>query len=1622
MTTSYTSIDEVSKYVLELAKDGEIKEEHAYDLLKKMHFLQLKEEEKCEQADIAIIGASCMFPDAHDLDEYWSNLISGVNSLKPFPAERLNVMGEISSDFEAEIRASTYKAGYLNDIFRFDPAFFRISPKEAVHMDPVQRLFLQTTYEAAEDAGYGGGRLRDSRTGVFVGIDTTNTSLYRTVLEEDNLLSLTGSLTGIIASRLSYFLNLSGPAVVMDTACSSGLVAVHEACAALRNNNCEMAIVGGVNVFLLPQIDVGASEIESGQGIIRTFDRNSAGTLWGEGLGTIMLKPLRAAKKDNDPIYAVIKGSAINNDGASNGITAPNVKAQIEVITMAWNNAGIHPETISYMETHGTGTLLGDPVEVKGITESFKRFTDKKQFCGIGSVKSNIGHTVAASGIASLLKTILILKHKTVPPTIHFDAPNPLIDFDDSPVYVVNKMERLPQAEHPLRIGVSSFGFSGTNCHMIVEEYVPVQDKPDNEDSRELDAHYLLTISAKNRESLLRTIKRYSKAIQSNKQADLADICYTANTGRGHYAHRLALLFSEREELIDILNALAELTDIRRHTFSTVYYGEHKGTFRSAARTDGGNSGNGDSEQLVRSLTEQANRLVQTLSILPADSAHMNDFELLCELYVQGATVNWEMLYEKQARTRLRLPGYAFDEQRYYPRPQLHPNRQPINGRRLDHPLLHSRLAVSMDQDIYETAFRVADDWVLHEHQIVGVPTVPGVTYLEMAREAGQFYFPNRSIELQDVIFMTPLSVPGDEAKHVQTVINKTRRDCLEFAVMSYDGAESSLDRAWVVHVTGKIAAIPDDDLPGMLDIAKMKHKLQLSHQRQSDPEQPQAVSTAIFDWGPRWDNLSAAYTGEQEVLLEFELPEQYAEDMSACWLHPALLDNAANWVSFHMVEGAYLPLTYKRFQIYGKMPRQFYAYIQTNRNSSENISQPKEVYTIDLLLADADGNIFARIDHYSIKRVHDIDAVIQKQMANRPDPYWELGWTPRSLDKEPLAEKMETVEQDMILLLTDGGHGDEGVEQLRQLRRHALEFEFELAESDQNKADKVGTEQYKQLALMVKQQRITHIWYYCSTDGTGHEEQQSSGAVRLFAFMKELVMENVSHSIHVTIITKQAFRITGTEDELYPGHAMLHGMSQVIVQEHPNLICRCVDIDGSITADQLAVELTDGQRSISVAYRHRERFVPELRHLRLNELKAAPIAIKEEGTYLITGGTGGLGLVTAKYLASKSKVKLALLNRSAFPAREQWNEIIQQQPNGKLAQRIHAIQALEANGSKVAFWSVDVTDEQALSAAVRDIRSCCGPISGVIHAAGVAGEGLLYRKDTKTFKQVLAPKTRGTWLLDRMLAEDELDFFVMFSSTSAFLGGMGQADYAAANRFMDAYAGVRASRGQRTLTINWPAWKETGMAVDYGVNEDNDLFKAISTQEAMEALDQVLQKKITNVIIAYPNFDLHAIQAAERQWFAISPSIKEVIEHEERGGMDADPFTGAVDLTGKSEAYTGFEREVGRIWGHVLGLRAIDVHGDFYDLGGDSIQAIQIVKSIKDVYACDINITDVFDYPSVSELAHVIALRMGVAETSDPVELSEMEQLEKLLDDVESGKVTIDEGVGLYMKRGDES
>ncbi|MDD5272602.1 MAG: type I polyketide synthase, partial [Methylovulum sp.] len=659
---------------------------------------------------IAIIGMSGQFPGAADIGAFWQNLVSGHDGIGELPPHYWPE--QLRQDAQSHYRWG----GVVAERACFDPLFFNISPREAEAMHPHQRLILQESWKALEDAGYNPKSLAETQVGLYIGAEPIG-------YFHD---SFTGSSEAIIASRLSYHLNLKGPALVVNTGCSSSGVAIHLACESLRHGETCMALAGGVFAMLAQDMLDALADIGmlSASHRCKSFDAAADGTAFSEGVGVVVLKRLEDAQADGDPIYALIVGSGINQDGTSNGITAPNGTAQEALITDVYRRYRINPEQISYVEAHGTGTKLGDPVEANALARAFRQFTDKQGYCRVGSAKAHIGHTSASAGVIGLIKVLLSLQHHKIPGLLHFEQLNPLIDWQASAFYLTT--QTLPwQASDgaPLLAALNSFGHSGTNVHLVVSEYQTTElpSLPD------LSQPVLIPLSANTQDSLLAYSAKLARFLVE-RTVRLADLAYTLQIARDAMPERVMFLVQTSAELVAGLQAFSS-----GQTLGLPYW---QGQVADTS-----------------ALSEDDKAVLADLST-PARLAKM------AVLWVQGVAVDWHKLYGADRPRRIHIPTYAFAKEHYWAQAKT----PKLSVAPYSHPLVQENTSDFAGQCYSSTL--TGQEFFLAGHQLHGKPVLPGVAYLEMAvaavkRATARYGHTDGLIRLKNVVWVRPLEVCG---------------------------------------------------------------------------------------------------------------------------------------------------------------------------------------------------------------------------------------------------------------------------------------------------------------------------------------------------------------------------------------------------------------------------------------------------------------------------------------------------------------------------------------------------------------------------------------------------------------------------------------------------------------------------------------------------------------------------------------------------------------------------------------------------------------------------------------------------------------------------------------------
>ena len=747
---------------------------------------------------IAVVGMSGIMPQSKDLKEFWANLTHGIDMVTEVPKDRWDWQQYYGEPDIGNSKTRVKWGGFIPEVDKFDASFFNISPFEAELTDPQQRLFLETVWHTIEDAGYPASELNGSNTGVFVGIGTSD---YHEMLREQNkefeAYSVMGMMHAVLANRISYFFNWSGPSEPIGTACSSSLVAIDRAIRAIRSGQCDLCIAGGISLLINPGLHIGLDKagMLAQDGRCKTFDEKANGYVRSEGVGAILLKPLTQAEADGDRIYGVIKGTAVNHGGHVNTFTTPNPKAQTEVVSMALNDAGVHPSSLSYIETHGTGTALGDPIEIQALSKVFKReydtkaesYSEQPQHCGLGAVKSNLGHLELAAGMAGIFKLMLALRHKQIPANINFESVNPYIDLQKSPFYLVTEncdwrpLQSSTGETIPRRAGISSFGFGGVNAHLIVEEYAGHREatKPSMPELTRL-----VPLSTKYADGLVayaRLLLDFIEQRDSSSGHELAEIAGAMQVGREPFDHRLLIIASD-------------LTDL-------------KGKLRAFT------AGRTDAPGIFVSRAKNQAEIERFEQRFPADRLEHARGEDIARYWVSGGTFTWSDYYSRRPQPLDNLPLYPFSKQRYWLLDPVQPiqranqtfpaERQPTTdavqpdaiATSLPDGVVAERISNGEVSDDERVTFKLmfAENCSLFaDHRIAGTQILPAAAYLEIGLELAEQFFACEVSSIVDAQWLMALT--QELAQQPVHLTLRREGEELEF-VFSAPGSNSSYSR-----------------------------------------------------------------------------------------------------------------------------------------------------------------------------------------------------------------------------------------------------------------------------------------------------------------------------------------------------------------------------------------------------------------------------------------------------------------------------------------------------------------------------------------------------------------------------------------------------------------------------------------------------------------------------------------------------------------------------------------------------------------------------------------------------------------------------------------------------------
>ncbi|HVT16282.1 MAG TPA: amino acid adenylation domain-containing protein [Thermoanaerobaculia bacterium] len=1560
---------------------------------------------------VAVVGLAGRFPGAPSVGAFWRNLRQGVESITFFAGEEL-----VAAGVDAGLLADPnyVKArGFLDGVDLFDAAFFGYTPREAAILDPQQRLFLEVAWDALENAGYDAGSW-DGAIGVFAGAGM-NTYLGHLVSHPDLLASVGGFQAMIgndkdfLPTRVSYKLNLKGPSLNVQTACSTSLVAVHLACQQLLHGECDMALAGGATVLLPLRAGYLYEEggILSRDGHCRPFDAGAGGTVGGSGVAAVVLKRLADALDDGDTVYAVIRGSAINNDGAAKiGFTAPGVEGQAAVIAQALAVAGVDPATVGYVETHGTATALGDTIEIAALTQAFGAAKPGPGWCGLGAVKSNVGHLDTAAGVAGLIKAVLALHHGEIPATLHFTAPNPRLDLGAGPFHVVDRLTRWPAASFPRRAGVSAFGIGGTNAHVVLEE-APAAGPP----AAPARPAQLLVLSAQTAAALEEATGNLARHLAATAELSLADAAYTLQVGRKAFSHRRILLCHEREEAAA---ALAERDPRRLATGFTESFA------RPVAFLFPG--GGAQHPGMARGLYEVEAVFRRHLDDCLGRLDPLLGFDLRPDLFPVAEHV--EQAERRLQRTSIALPAlfaveYALAQlwMSFGVRPQA------MIGHSLgEYPAACLAGVMSLDDALALVVLRGRLFETLPEGVMLSVPRpeaevlplLPAGAELSVAAvNSPDFCVLSGSIaaieQAEQALAARQLDV---RRLHISVAAHSPM---VEPILAEFGAAVAHLPLAppaipFLSNVTGTWIRDEEATDPAYW-VRQLRQTVRFGEGVGELLREPERVMLEVGP-GQTLGTLAMQHPGRgpQHVFLgSLRHPQDCRPDadvlleaLGQLWLAGVRV----NWRAFSAGERRRrVPLPTYPFE------RRRH-WIEPSSSRAAGAAAPAA--GAPAKRPDLASWFYAPIWRQAIPLPAAADLPADLPAEETADP--EDARTPLTSASEHGARGEEPARR--WLLLLDGCGVGAGLAE--RLERRGREVVTALAGAGFARQGEraytvapCGRADFAELLRDLDAQgrfpeAIVHLWTVTADAPAPRAAEATAASALELGFHSLLALAQAlghwpAHPVRVCVVSTGVQPVTGEEDLLAEKAALL-GAVRVVPQEMPHLSWRSVDIEppradrtAARRIDRLFDELAAADPGGDLAHRGAHRWVQEFAPLRLARGDAMAGRLRERGAYLITGGLGGVGLEIAAYLARTVRARLVLTTRAELPPRAAWegwlaarpeersegpreseDAEIAPRPQGeadRTVRRIRKLLAIEALGGEVHVMRADAADLDAMRGVLAAVRAELRALHGVLHAAGVAAGGMVEWKTHEAAAAVLAPKLGGARVLARLLAGAELDFVVLCSAANSVLGGFGQVDLCAASAALDAVAAAWPGPSP-CLAIDWDTWRDVGAAAEAEVAPDlaalhrEGLRHGMSSEEGVEVFARALRAPLPRLVVA--TRDLHALLAQARQrGGAVDPLA---------GFAAARPALAAQARPALRNPYVApqgeVEQAVAELWQEMMGIERVGAHDNFFQLGGHSLLATQIVSRLRDAFAVELPIAGFFAAPTVAGLAAAVESR----------------------------------------------
>jgi acyl transferase domain-containing protein len=1545
---------------------------------------------------IAVIGLGCRFPGADSAEAFWQLLSAGKEAITRFTDAELEAAGVD----QAAIGQPGYvpAKGVLDQADAFDAAFFGFSPYEAALMDPQQRVFIECAWMALEDAGYDPKNFRGP-IGIFAG-SILSTYLLRNLwpnrrlVEEAGVFQIAvGNDPTFLATRASYLLDLKGPSISVGTACSTSLVAVHLACQSLLSHECDMALAGGVSVHvpLIAGYRYEKGGILSPDGHCRPFDAEARGTVSGDGAGVVVLKRLEdaIAVGDGVTIHAVIRGSAVNNDGSDKvGFTAPSGGAQARVIAEALAMADVEPGTVAMLEAHAAGTLLGDPIEVAALAEVFGAFP-RRSPCAIGSVKSNIGHVDAAAGIAGLIKTVLALRHRAIPQSLHYQAANARIDFGRELFYVPTELHPHDAGLGPMRAGVSSFGIGGTNVHVVVEEPpAPSGQSP----SRPFE---LLMLSARTPAALEAVTDRLADHLQRHPDLALGDVGHTLRQGRRGFDRRRFLVTATTAEAIGVLRG----RDAQRLPSAVVPAERMAVAFMFPGLGDHYPAMGWEfycAEPVFRHMVDECASLLR----LHQDGD-------IRDLLFPGR--DWSSLELGDAGGA--VTDHAGRAAKLDLRAMLR------HGCDTGGPASAIDLPAAGQPAIFVTEYALAQllrGWSIEPDAMIGY----SIGEFAAACLAGVFKLPDaiRVVAARANLIQARvkpgamLAVPLGEAEvHAQltagvsiaavsgarlTVVSGAAEDVadLERRLVSNGVSCQRLSNTYAYH-SAMMEAIVDDLVAVVADSNPKPPRIPyvscltgtwISDSEATDPQYwaRHLCRTVRFQ-----DGLAQLMDNPNRILLEVGPGQSLSSHALAA---RAQLRSSGNPVipTMRWSYGGQSELSVLLRSI-GLLWEAGAPMDMTRLLAREELRRvPLPTYP------------FERQRHWIDPPAAGQDVTVSGAGARRPmDAWFHLPYWKPSVPQE--AE--DATDGTWLLFVDRYGIGAALAARLRRQGARVIIVtpgDGFRGHDDTFTLDPVDDKDYCALVQTLRRrdalpEAVVHLWSLTREDAAApssarFSETQELGFHSLMRLFRALCIEGQVYALRVEIVANGLFDVTGHEI-LVPEKATLLGPAMVAPQEHPGIACRCLDTDISADdpdcrdalVDQILTEIRASTTSPAIAYRCGRRWVQDYEPVRLGAPAVGRSRLRQRGVYLLTGGLGGVGLAMALCLARTVQARLVLVGRSSFPERADWPRWLAEHGAGdRTSIQIRRLQDLEALGAEVLTITANVADRAAMERALALTYERFGTLHGVFHGAGTVGvEAFCEITQVTTYdaEPQFAAKVHGLLVLDQVLAGRPLDFCVLMSSLAAILGGLGFAAYSAANLFLDAFARYKnRSGGMPWISIDWDSWRLSDLRpVIAGLGGTVSEF-FMEPEKAAAACERILTLcNAPQVIVSTGDLQARLRQWVTRDWMGGDGGSPMTLHKRPELRKDYAPPRGQLEQT------------LAEIWRDLFRIDPIGIHDNFFELGGHSLLATQLNARISSRLRVEMSLAAVLQAPTIAELAQTIV--SAQAARTDPETLERM-------------------------------